>query len=121
MSKLVEVDVVGNQKDFLPVAMYGNISFSPDGQYVRVTTIEKPFSYIVPYRRFPSKTIIYDQNAAVVKMVSATPLMEELPKGFMSTQKEPRGFNWRSDRPSTLYYTLALDGGDPCQASRVSG
>lgn len=113
LSKLVEVDVVGNQKDFLPVAMYGNISFSPDGQYVRVTTIEKPFSYIVPYRRFPSKTIVYDQNAAVVKMVSATPLMEELPKGFMSTQKEPRGFNWRSDRPSTLYYTLALDGGDP--------
>lgn len=113
LSKLVEIDIEGNQKDFLPAAMYGNISFSPDGKYVRVTSIEKPFSYIVPYRRFPSKTIVYDQNGQMVKLVNATPLMEELPKGFMSTQKEPRGFNWRSDRPATLYYTLALDGGDP--------
>ena len=47
--------------------MYNDLSFSPDGNYIMVTTIEKPFSYLVPYSRFPSKTVIYDTNGKLVK------------------------------------------------------
>jgi hypothetical protein len=31
----------------------------------------------------------------------------------MSTTSGKRNFRWRSDKPSTLSYTIALDGGDP--------
>ena len=53
-SELIQVDLKGGQKPFLPLAMYGGISFSPDGEYVMVTSIHRPFSYIVPYGRFPA-------------------------------------------------------------------
>ena len=42
--------------------MYNSLSFSPDGQYLLVETIERPFSYLVPYYRFPSTTAVYDRN-----------------------------------------------------------
>ncbi len=58
--------------------MYRSMSFSPDGNYIMITTIEKPFSYLVPYRRFPSKTAIYDTNANLVKTVLEVPLIEDL-------------------------------------------
>jgi hypothetical protein len=32
--------------------------FSPDGNYIMISTIEKPFSYIV--KSFSFKTIVYD-------------------------------------------------------------
>jgi len=39
-------------------AMYSGVSFSPDGNYLLVTTIQKPFSYIVPFNRFPSRSVV---------------------------------------------------------------
>ena len=41
------------------------------------------------------------------------PLIEDLPKGFMSVRKGNRGFSWRLDKPASIYYVNALDGGDP--------
>ncbi len=64
-----------------------SISFSPDGSYVMVNTIEKPFSYLVPYYRFPSTTTIYTQDAGKVETVLEIPLIEDLPTGFMATRK----------------------------------
>ena len=93
--------------------MYGNISFSPDGNYIMVSTVERPFSYLVPYRRFPSKTVIYSKDAKPVQTVIEVPLIEDLPKGFMAARMGKRDFSWRQDRPSTLIYVEALDGGDP--------
>lgn len=113
ISHLAEVNINGTVKDFLPNAMYTNISFSPDGNYVSISTLEKPFSYIVPYRRFASKTTVFSKKATPIKVVLEQQLLEELPKGFMSTQKGPRNFGWRNDKPSSLYYVVALDEGDP--------
>ena len=42
-----------------------------------------------------------------------SPLIEEMPKGFMAVQTGPRSISWRNDKPSTLYWVEALDGGDP--------
>ena len=49
----------------------------------------------------------------MVTNVLETPLIEELPKGFMATTKGKRSFSWRSDKAATLTYAEALDGGDP--------
>lgn len=115
-SELVEVSLEGESKRWLKPAMYRGISFSPDGSYVMVTTIEKPFSYLVPYDRFPSKTMVYTQDARLVESLLEIPLIEDLPQGFMAVIKGRRKLQWRSDKPATLMYVEALDGGDPDSA-----
>ncbi|MBT8393307.1 MAG: prolyl oligopeptidase family serine peptidase [Bacteroidia bacterium] len=112
LSELKVIDLNGNESPWLESDMYRSMSFSPDGKYIMVTTIEKPFSYLVPYRRFPSKTNIYDTNANLVKTVLEVPLIEDLPKGFMSVRKGMRNLSWRADKPATLVWTEALDEGD---------
>ena len=93
--------------------MYRGMSFSPDGMYIMITTIKKPFSYLVPYYRFPSASIIYKANGDLVKTVLEVPLIEDLPKGFMAERKGKRDFSWRDDKPATLVWAEVLDGGDP--------
>jgi dipeptidyl aminopeptidase/acylaminoacyl peptidase len=112
-SEVYRVDLEGNKSKFLDAAMYKSISFSPDGNYVLVSKIERPFSYLVPYRRFPSVSTIYDKNGREVIVANKTPLLEDLPKGFMSTQKGKRSWSWRADKAASLIYAVALDGGDP--------
>jgi dipeptidyl aminopeptidase/acylaminoacyl peptidase len=97
--------------------MYAGETFSPDGNYLMITTIEKPFSYIVPLSRFPQKTTIYDSNGNEIKVVNEVPLSEIMPKGFSSTRTGKRSMGWRADQPATLHFVEALDGGD--QANKV--
>lgn len=111
-SELQKVDLNGNITPWMKNDMYRNISFSPDGNYIMITTIEKPFSYLVPYSRFPSKSNIYNTNGTLVKTVLEVPLIEDLPKGFMSVRKGKRRINWRDDKPATLVWAEALDDGD---------
>jgi dipeptidyl aminopeptidase/acylaminoacyl peptidase len=113
LSQLYKVSLDGKKEKWLTEDMYTSINFSPDGNHVLIMTIEKPFSYLVPYRRFPSKTIIYSKEGKKISTVLETPLIEELPKGFMAVRTGKRNFSWRSDQPATLIYAQALDGGDP--------
>jgi len=113
LSELYKVSLNGKKEKWLGSAMYKNISFSPDGEYVMVSEVQKPFSYLVPYYRFPSVTTIYTKDAKKVETVIEVPLIEDLPKGFMSARKGRRNFSWREDKASNLIYAEVLDGGDP--------
>ncbi len=112
-STIKRVYLDGRMEQWLPAAMYRSLSYSPDGEYVMVTTVERPFSYLVPYYRFPSVTKVYDRNGELVRQVNEVPLIEDLPKGFMAEQPGKRDFSWRDDVAATLLYAKALDGGDP--------
>lgn len=112
-SEIVKADLDGTLTTFLPVAMYRGISFSPDGSYVLVSKIKKPFSYIVTYSRFPFEETVYTQSGSFVATVNDVPLNEVQPKGFMATRTGKRNLSWRSDQAATLYYAEALDEGDP--------
>ena len=46
--------------------MYTNISPSPDGNFIMVNNIKKPFSYIVTYGRFPKTTNIYNYEGKII-------------------------------------------------------
>lgn len=116
-SELKTVDLNGSMKNFKTAGMYAGETFSPDGNYLMITTIEKPFSYIVPLSRFPQKTTIYDSNGKQIKVVNEVPLSEIMPKGFSSTRTGKRSMGWRADQPATLHFVEALDGGD--QANKV--
>ena len=113
VSEIYKVDLDGGETKWMESGMYNNISFSPDGNYIMINTIEKPFSYLVTYRRFPSSTSIYDKTGKLVQTVLKVPLIEDLPQGFMAVREGRRGLTWRNDKPSTLIYVSALDKGDP--------
>ena len=112
-SKLIKVSLKGKISQWLDEKMYRSISFSPDGKYVLVNIIKKPFSYIVTYSRFPNETLVYDLNGKLIKKIAESPLLEVLPKGFMATKVGKRSISWRTDLPSSLRYIEALDAGDP--------
>lgn len=112
-SELYKVDFNGNSKLFKKADLYAGQSFSPDGKYVNITTIQKPFSYIVPLSRFPMISVVYDEAGNMVKEVNTVPLTEIMPKGFSATRVGKRNVTWRADKPATLYFVKALDGGDP--------
>ncbi len=86
-------------KKWLENDIYTSINFSPDGNFVLIETVEKPFSYLVPYYRFPSKTTIYTKEGEVVETVLEVPLIEDLPQGFMAVRTGKRNFQWRNDKP----------------------
>ncbi len=112
-SDLYIIDMDGNKKMFKNSGMYAGESVSPDGNYIMITTIEKPFSYIVPLSRFPMKTNVYDSNGNLIKEVNDIALNEIMPKGFMAVREGKRSMQWRADSPATLMFVEALDNGDP--------
>lgn len=112
-AELYKITLEGKAEKWLEAAaMYSSTVFSPDGNYVRVTTIHRPFSYLVPYARFPQTTKVYTKDGILVKVVNEVPLTEDIPKGFMSVRKGKRDMQWRNDHPATLIWAEALDEGD---------
>lgn len=112
-SRVVKIDLNGHKNYWKEEGIYSGISFSPDGNYLLVSTIHEPFSYIVPYSRFPTKTEVFDINNNFIKTIEETGLKEVLPKGFMAVITEKRNISWRNDKAASLYYVVALDNGEP--------
>ncbi|MBT8321564.1 MAG: prolyl oligopeptidase family serine peptidase [Eudoraea sp.] len=112
-SSLYQVSLDGEMSLWKESDMYRSVNFSPDGEYVMVVTLDKPFSYLVPYYRFPSKTTVYSKDGNLVKTLLEAPLVEDLPKGRMAVWSGMRNISWRADKPASLIYVKALDGGDP--------
>ncbi|HUH26250.1 MAG TPA: prolyl oligopeptidase family serine peptidase, partial [Flavobacterium sp.] len=114
-SELYTIDLNGNKKLFKKADLYSGETFSPDGNYLLLNTIQKPFSYIVPLSRFPMKTVVYDTQGKEVQVVNEVPLNEVMPKGFMAVREGKRSMSWRADQPASLFFVEALDGGDPAK------
>ncbi len=112
-SEYYKIDLNANKTLFKEADLYKNENISPDGNFVLITILKKPFSYLVPEEFFPKQTIVCDFKGKTVKIVNEVPLLDSLPKGFMAVQKEKRYFGWQMNVPATLAFVEALDGGDP--------
>jgi dipeptidyl aminopeptidase/acylaminoacyl peptidase len=94
-------------------ANYDHLDPAPDGHHVLVTTIHKPYSYVVTYERFPKEVEVWDtsdHSNISVHTVASLPLADRVPIHGVPTG--PRDFSWRSTEPATLIWAEALDGGD---------
>ncbi len=85
---------------------------SPDGNYILLNIIDRPFSYTVPYFRFPTLTRIWDIRGNLVETLLRQPLTENEPRGYDMVLPGRRYFSWRSDKPATITWVEALDDGD---------
>ncbi|MEQ8768155.1 MAG: prolyl oligopeptidase family serine peptidase [Planctomycetota bacterium] len=111
-SQLALIDTQSGQKTMLGVpAIYSEIDPSPNGEYLLVTRIVRPFSQLVTARSFPDVTEVWSRSGDVVRTLFVRPLQDTVPIGGVTTS--PRSVGWRPTAPSTLVYAEALDGGDP--------
>ena len=92
-------------------AIYKEVELSPDNQYLLIATIDRPYSYQVPYYRFPVKFEILDRYGKLVKKVFQRALQDEVPIG--GTYIGPRDFEWQSLKDAVLIWVEALDEGNP--------
>ncbi len=90
---------------------------SPSGDFVLVTTIQKPFSYLMTYRSFPRKIQCWKLNEQAkgpdVHTIADVPMDENIP--IEGVRLGARNVDWKSGVPATLVWSEALDGGDPNQ------
>jgi dipeptidyl aminopeptidase/acylaminoacyl peptidase len=84
---------------------------APDGAHVLVARVHRPYSYIVPVERFPRDVEVWDMSGRVVYKLASLPLQESVPIGGVPTG--PRDIEWHPNKPATLVWVEALDGGDP--------
>jgi dipeptidyl aminopeptidase/acylaminoacyl peptidase len=111
-SQLAFVDAATGQRT--PVgkpAIFEVARPSPDGNYVVVSRVHKPFSWLVPYTNFPSTVEIWDRKGATVKAIAELPVADTVPNG--GVLPGPRGYQWQPLAPATLVWAEALDNGDP--------
>jgi len=92
-------------------AMLMNAESSPDGNYLLVTKLKRPFSYRVPYFYFTRSTEVWDANGKLVNLIADLPISDEIPTQGVATG--PRSFEWQELHPAKLAWVEALDGGDP--------
>jgi len=99
--------------------MFKSFSISPDGQYILVEQLMRPFSYNVPYYRFPTCIDIWTSEGRICKRLAEIPLVEYIPQGFSAVREGPRNFQWQSDADATVVWVEAMDGGDPKKEAEV--
>ena len=92
-------------------AVYGTFSRSPDGQYIVIERIHRPYSYLHGYERFPKEVEIWNQRGELVHKLASLPLADQVP--IHGVPSGARQYSWRAGEPATLVWTEALDGGDP--------
>jgi dipeptidyl aminopeptidase/acylaminoacyl peptidase len=110
-SQLALIDIGGKVREIGAPGIIDNADFSPDGKYILASRIERPFSYLFPYFRFPRKVEVWDSSGKTVYTVANIPLQDALP--IQGVQTGPRSYGWIPTEPSTLIWAEALDGGDP--------
>ena len=92
-------------------ALFASFSMSPDGQYVLVTRIKRPFSRLVTANGFPRDVEVWNRKGEVVRSLADLPSSEGTPIGGVAPG--PRAFRWAPLGGATLVWTEALDGGNP--------
>ncbi len=73
-AELVKMNLDGAGTPYKSADIYAGIQLSPDGNYVMISTIKKPFSYIVPLSRFPMTAQVFDLQGNLVKTVNDVPI-----------------------------------------------
>ncbi|HLL76216.1 MAG TPA: prolyl oligopeptidase family serine peptidase [Pyrinomonadaceae bacterium] len=92
-------------------AIFETVRPSPDGRYILVSRIQRPFSYLYPVNDFPKEVEVWDATGKLAHKIASLPLQDQVP--IDGVQTGPRRYAWRPTEPATLVWAEALDEGDP--------
>lgn len=111
-AQLWRLDLKGKAKRLGEPAILRSAEPSPDGHYLLVEIVGRPFSYTLPEGDFPHRVEVWDLEGRRVTLLADLPLADAVPITFGSVPVGRRSFSWRDDAPATLCWVEALDGGD---------
>ncbi|MDZ7771234.1 MAG: prolyl oligopeptidase family serine peptidase [Balneolaceae bacterium] len=110
--QLVRLDTQNrNVRNIGEPAMIQGIDPDPTGQYLMVETMEKPFSYIVPYYNFPNREEIWDLDGNTLAEIAHSSLDTSVPGEEEDEDYDRRNIQWRPDGEG-LSFLQASDAGE---------
>ncbi len=86
-------------------AIVGSIDLSPDKKYMLRRTSFKPYSYITSFSSFPHKLELVEVASGKVIKTIEDKTVEEEADDKKDKSPKPSGYAWRSDLPSTIYWS----------------
>ncbi|HEY9650865.1 MAG TPA: hypothetical protein V6C95_09385, partial [Coleofasciculaceae cyanobacterium] len=111
-SAVEHISLEGKRTPLVAASLIDEATPSPDGTYILLATIHRPFSYQVPIYQFPQQVQVLDRRGKLVYEVADLPLADDIPIKFGSVRKGRRWVNWRADKAASLFWVEALDEGD---------
>lgn len=108
----VTVQPSANQ-NVLPENIYKRFSPSPDGNVLLIEELAKPYSYTLTFGFFPSQFNLHSKDGKKLSTFYDRPLQDKVPSDFDAVEAGKREIQWRTDKPATLVWAEAPDGGDP--------
>jgi dipeptidyl aminopeptidase/acylaminoacyl peptidase len=111
-SQLALVGLPSGNVEFIgKPAVYDEIDPSPNGKYLLIRSIHRPYSYQRSYERFPREVEVWDLKGKTVEHLASQPLAEQVPiDGEITGSREHA---WRPTADASIIWAEALDGGDP--------
>ncbi len=111
-SQLAQVSIPdGATKTIGEPAIFASVQAAPDGQHLLVERIQRPYSYLHAYWRFPMEIEVWNRAGKSVHRLASLPLADQVP--IHGERTGPRDVRWQPTSPATLVWAEALDGGDP--------
>jgi hypothetical protein len=107
-SQLVLVLLDGTVKPIALRAIYTSLDASPDEKYLMLTSVHRPYSSIVSYKRFLKKVELWTIDGRFVCEVCDLPLAEDIPVAANSVRKGKSSIRWRPDMPFHYIGKLSL-------------
>lgn len=118
-SQITYFDLNGDTQQVGEPAIYSGVTSSPNDAYLLVSHIQRPYSYAVPWYRFPETTQVWNNAGENVYTVVEQPLADNLPIAFDAVVQGRRSISWRNDADATLVWAEATDQGDPAVDTEV--
>jgi dipeptidyl aminopeptidase/acylaminoacyl peptidase len=110
-SQIATIDSVTGKKTLVGrPGILENVTPSPNGEYILLSRIKRPFSRLLPMNGFPKDVEIWTRRGELARKIADLPSGENTPINGVETG--PRSVRWRLDQPATITWAEALDGGD---------
>ena len=111
-AQLAFVDAAtGQQSPVGAAGIFESVDVSPDTNYILVSRIRRPYSWLVPYTNFPSTVEVLGRKGAVARKIADLPVADTVPNG--GVLPGPRNYQWHPTLPAMVLWAEALDKGDP--------
>lgn len=111
----------GTVREIGQPAMFRAIDLSPDGEYARVTLMEKPFSYYVPMSSFGTVDQLWDVSGRVIATLGSRPLRlgDSFDRDSAGVDTTKRNLAWSPDGQGFVYLQLSAQS-DSAQADTTA-
>ncbi len=111
-SQLVLLDVSNMEiSEIGKPGIFDEVEISPNNQFIFISQIQRPYSYELPFYRFPKKFQVWKMNGELITVIYDRPLQDQIPIG--GTYIGPRSFRWQPLKDAALVWVEALDEGNP--------